>query len=178
MKTQTGFTLIELLVTIALAAILLTLAVPSFQSTIRTNQLAAFTNEFVGSLQLARSEAVRRGVRVTVCKSADGANCIANLDGFEQGWIVFADPDNDATVDGGETIIQVYEGLAGGITLVGNTNPIDNYMSYTSDGFSRRTDNVMLTGNYSVCKAAESSDGRQIAISATGRVSTASITSC
>ena len=55
-----GFTLIELMVTIALLSILLTLGVPSFHSLIRNMSLTTQANQFVASVQLARSEAVRR----------------------------------------------------------------------------------------------------------------------
>jgi type IV fimbrial biogenesis protein FimT len=82
-----GFTLIELLVTIALMAVLLRLAVPSFQSTMLSNKLASYSNDFVGAVQFARSEAVKRNAQITLCRSADGSTC-ATSGSFEQGWIV------------------------------------------------------------------------------------------
>ena len=70
-----GFTLIELMVTIAVLAIVTAIAVPSMRSLILANRLTAASTELVTSLQLARSEALRRNAPVTVCASADGAGC-------------------------------------------------------------------------------------------------------
>lgn len=78
-----GFTLVELMVTIAVAAILLGIATPSFTSIINNNRLTAAANEMVATLQTARLEAVRRNRSVTVCSSANGSDCAG-----EGSWIV------------------------------------------------------------------------------------------
>jgi len=62
-----GFSLVELMVTIAVLAILLAIGIPSFASLIASNRLTSATNELVAALQTARTEAIRRNVRVTVC---------------------------------------------------------------------------------------------------------------
>ncbi len=67
MRKYCGFTLIELMVTLAVLAI----AVPSYTSLITTNRIASGVNELAASLNHARSEAAKRGLRVTVCKSAN-----------------------------------------------------------------------------------------------------------
>ena len=59
LRRQNGFTLVELMVTVAVLAILSTIAYPSFQSTIRSNRVATTTNELIASLALARSEAIK-----------------------------------------------------------------------------------------------------------------------
>ena len=55
MKKENGFTLIELLTTLVIAAVLLTIGVPSMRDLIRNNRLIAATNTFVSSLNIARS---------------------------------------------------------------------------------------------------------------------------
>ena len=88
-RRAAGFTLVELMITLAVAAVVLTLAIPSFTSMINTNRLAALSNDIGGSVQLGRMEAVRRGVRVVACPSTDGSTCVvANP---VVGWILFTD---------------------------------------------------------------------------------------
>lgn len=86
-RRQSGFTLIELMVTISVLAILLGVGVPSFQATIQGNRISTSANDLVAALQFARSEAVRRGVNVTVCSSNDQATCSG---AWSDGWIVRA----------------------------------------------------------------------------------------
>lgn len=96
MNKQSGFTLVELMITLAIAAILLTIGVPSFNTLMQNSRLTTSTNDLIGALNLARSEAVTRELRVTVCKSADQATCNTSVTGWQQGWIVFTDENSNA----------------------------------------------------------------------------------
>jgi len=82
-----GFTLIELMVTLTVMAIILAIAAPSFSALLASNRLTTQTNELVGALNLARSEAVRRSQPVTL-RSDDNDN-------YAKGWKVFADANAD-----------------------------------------------------------------------------------
>ncbi|MCB1919947.1 MAG: GspH/FimT family pseudopilin [Candidatus Competibacteraceae bacterium] len=125
MYRQPGFTLIELIITLAIAAIVLTIGVPSFQEMMRNNRAATHANEFMNALNLARSEAVKRGQGVSLCPSTDQATCTGGGD-WKDGWIVFIDADangngiqdefatdSNGAVDNGEFLLRVYEPLAG-----------------------------------------------------------------
>src|SRR4051794_15151317 len=81
-----GFTLVEFMVAIAIMAILLTLAVPSFNESKLSSQLRASANDLVASANLARSEAIKRRAIVTLCVSSNGSTCGAGS--WQQGWIV------------------------------------------------------------------------------------------
>lgn len=74
MHSASGFTLIELLVTLAVAAILVVAAVPSFKNLTLSNQLTTAANELVGSINTARMEAVRRNGSTQVCIDRSAAN--------------------------------------------------------------------------------------------------------
>jgi type IV fimbrial biogenesis protein FimT len=85
-----GFTLVELMITIVVMAIVLGLGVPSFMDTVRNNRIASASNEFVTSLTMARSEALKRGINVSVCVR-DGDICSTTSTDWSAGWIVFTD---------------------------------------------------------------------------------------
>jgi len=106
---QNGFTLAELLVSVAVASIVLTVAAPSWESLTLNNRQVTSVNELVGLFHFARTEAVTRNRQVTLCPSADGANCAATP--WQSGAIVFIDSDNDRAVGPGETILRVSSAL-------------------------------------------------------------------
>ena len=86
--TARGFTLIELLVGVAIVAILMSVAVPSFTASRLNTQLRSSANGLVASANLARSEAIKRGSNVRMCVSSDGTSCATG--NWRQGWIVLS----------------------------------------------------------------------------------------
>lgn len=102
-----GFTVIEALITVAILAILLALAAPSFAKFIKDNRRASAVNDLIVSVQIARSEATRRGQRVVVCPSNDAQTACAVTEDDEPvdwsgGWIVHA------ITAGGPEVIRVF----------------------------------------------------------------------
>ena len=85
---ERGFTLIELLVVVAVLAILGSIALPSFSSAYLSNRLTSYSNNFVASINFARSEAIKRNAAVTLCASSDGATCSSAPSSWQPGWIV------------------------------------------------------------------------------------------
>jgi type IV fimbrial biogenesis protein FimT len=158
------------IVTLAVAAILVAIGIPSFRTLVQNNRLTSHTNEVVGSLTLARSEAVKSGVIVTICGSTDQSSC--NSTSWEDGWIVFRDTDGDAVRDGGETILRVQsplDGLSirlndfdGANTDTGNTS---RHIQYAGSGFLREADD----GSIFICDERGASEGRSINLNLTGR---------
>ena len=84
-----GFTLIELMVTIAIVAILMVVAVPSFITYQRNSELTSFSNTLLASINAARGEAMKRG-RYAMVVPADGLL-------WSSGWVVFVDVDGART---------------------------------------------------------------------------------
>jgi type IV fimbrial biogenesis protein FimT len=172
MRTSRGFTLIELMVSIAVLAILLGIAAPSFRSMTATSDLRGVSNELITTLAQARSEAIKRGGRVTVCMSADGAACIAT-GGWEQGWIMFNDDTHSGTtavIDTGETVLRVFPSTSSNIVINGNMT----YVSYSADGLSRLMNGGFLAGTLQVCSKvtgiSDNERARKLVINNVGRV--------
>ena len=124
MDKEPGFTLVELLITIVVATILLAVGVPAFQSFIKNNRVTAQANDLVSAIQLARSEALKRGVNTVVCASNEPAKCTGK-DTWSDGWIVFSDPDRNNAPDSDadkclatkDCIMKTSKGLSQGSTL-------------------------------------------------------------
>lgn len=88
MKTIKGFTLVELMVTIAVLAIIATLAAPNLSQILKNTKVKTSSGDIFNFLQQARTEAVRLGKTVTVCGSVDGTTCLtANKTNWSTGLI-------------------------------------------------------------------------------------------
>jgi type IV fimbrial biogenesis protein FimT len=107
MKTQSGLTLVELMTTLAVGIIILAIGVPAFMTMMSSNQAAGYANDLVGAIRLARSEAIKRSDMVTICAS-NAAQTACSGNNWINGWIVFSDDSNYATIDEGETIHRVW----------------------------------------------------------------------
>lgn len=154
--------------TLAVLAILLTIAIPGFGAMIYSSRLSSTTNDMVAALYLVRSEAIKRNGRAVLCKSANGLICSAS-GGWDQGWVAFHDANNNAALDGGETLIRMQAALPQGLRLTGNS-PISRYVSYTPGGATKLLSGAFQAGTFTLCQeSATSVEGRQIIISSTGR---------
>ncbi|RTZ60982.1 MAG: hypothetical protein DSZ32_02660 [Gammaproteobacteria bacterium] len=143
-----GFTLVELVVTLAVAAILVSTAVPSFVELVSNSHATKIANDFVASLHAARSEAVKRNVRVTVCHSANQKTC--NPGGkWTDGWISFIDSDNSGTRQAAsERLLGSHEKADTPFVfdLGEDSLPLQDYISFSPDGMARAATGSALGG--------------------------------
>jgi type IV fimbrial biogenesis protein FimT len=167
-----AFTLIELVMTMAIAGILVTIAIPSFNSTLTSSRLTNYANDLVGALNLARSEAVRRGIKVTVRKFDNHSCPINGVNGiiganWEDGWHVFTDTDmgNVGKCVTGDELIRAYPPLMPSYTFRGNNN-ISNYISFLPSGQSN------TNGSFVICSLGipKANTSRLIIVDNIGRV--------
>ncbi len=131
-----GFTLVELMVVLAVLAILTTVVVPSMRSMYLQETSTTQTLDFVASLNYTRNEAIKRGAPVIMCKSDDGATCNSDSN-WQQGWIVFADTNNNGSLNTTDEILRVHGPLTDtNATLHGN-DLVTNKVTYNANGTSQ-----------------------------------------
>ena len=168
---KSGFTFIELLVTLAVVAIMLAMTVPGFQAMLTGNAIASLSNEFVAALHLTRSEAIKRGTRVTLCKSANSTAPVPVCGGsdWQDGWIIFVDssaPLGQFNVS--EVIIQRHEALPEDVTLTATAGTVTDYVSNIESGALRQAGGAIQSGAFSLSRQGSN---RTISLIGTGRVS-------
>lgn len=164
-----GYSLLETMFVLAVGLVLLTAGAPVLSSLIYSSRVQAGTQALASSLSLARSEAIKRHARVVMCKSKDGVSCDRST-GWEGGWIVFQDTNNDAEFSEGESLLLREHGLPEGLRLSGNA-PLRNYVSYTPHGRTATVGGAFQAGTFTVC----ADEGRrlwgsQVVINNNGRV--------
>ncbi len=142
-KDNKGFTLVELMITLAIAAILLSMAVPNFTTVIKNNRLTTQANELISSLNYSRSEAIRRSANVSLTSASVN---------WHTGWVI---------ADKGGNTIRSHEAFANGSSLVGSVASI----TYKSTGFISAAAAI----TYTLCDDRTGETGRTITISLTGR---------
>lgn len=161
-----GFTLVELLVVLAVSSILLTIAIPGYAFLANTNRLAAVTNDLVSALQMARSEAIKRGMPVTVCKTGNATASAPTCDitaSWQHGWLVFVDAGTKGVIDSGDILLWTRERVSNDVIIT--TSNFSRFVSYLPGGSSQGP-NGLANGALHVCVAGNQ---RSIIINTIGR---------
>ena len=141
-----GFTLIELMTTIAIAAILMVVAVPSFVQFMRNAELSDAAGNMVSALNAAKSAALKTGKNTYVMP-------MVGADGWKSGWRVFADNDWDGTFSSGDEVILEHQALPSSVVVtvmgadVGTINPFaNNAVLFNGSGYPRVTGGGVANG--------------------------------
>ncbi|WP_417539845.1 GspH/FimT family pseudopilin [Marinobacter sp.] len=162
-QSTRGFTLIELMVTIAVLAIAVTIAIPSFRNIIVSNSVAFDRDEFFTLVTFARSEAIKRGTAVTICKSSDGGSCDDSL-GWNGGWLVFHDANGNGDKNTGDDPVRAVAPLDGQVTVGHSAG--DDRITYGSRGLLLRGQGIVTFSH-----SAGTQYDRTVDIGLTGRAS-------
>ncbi|UTH74329.1 GspH/FimT family protein [Chromobacterium sp. IIBBL 290-4] len=147
-RTQ-GFTLMELLIVMALLAVVLALAVPSYRNTIAANNILSESNNLLGDLLLARNEAIKRGQVMLVCASSNGTGCngASTATNFASGWVVMLAANNSCGDTTG-TVLRRQAGFSSGDSAsYGNTS--NTSFCFNRLGYAPSANTGMVTFNTS-----------------------------
>lgn len=146
----------ESIFAMAIGGVMFALGAPSFNQTLENNRLSSQTNALVGALRLARSEAVRRGLPVSVCRAdTSGNTCAAEPGGWENGWLVVAQD--------GSTIRQM-PALKGQRSLT-TSESFNSAIAFSPLG------EPSASGQFLLCERRDAGSAREIDLNVIGRIS-------
>lgn len=141
-QRSSGVTLVEMLTVLVILAILAGIGVPGLQELVRSNRMTVTANELLSSVNLARSEAIKRGARVDLVPAGDGTD-------WDKGWIVFVDENNDQKPDAGEEIVLFHGAVPQGVHIrfdFSSSNPMG--IAYTGTGRTRTNTGSTQFGSF------------------------------
>lgn len=160
---ERGVTIIELMVSLVVLAILLAVAVPSFDFLIMKNRLGSYASGLNTSVILARSEAIKRNRTIQLCASSNGTSC-ATSSVWSSGWIVV---DPSATP---ATVLQASPAAATNYTVYSTGNLAS--LSFPSSGVG------VTPATFKICRSSPvGSTEYVVTVSASGQVAVTTQTS-
>jgi type IV fimbrial biogenesis protein FimT len=161
---QAGFSLIEFMVTVAVAAVLLGLALPSFTASIRSNRVSSAANTLLATVNFARMEAMRSKETARICPNNNGT-CGGS---WSQGLLVWTDEDRSGGLNG-EEVRRIVEPQNGVVVNVAGANVVDGVESIAFSARGRRIGaaNTVIEIMSEVCDKG-AANRRSIAINAAG----------
>jgi type IV fimbrial biogenesis protein FimT len=115
----------------------LTIGIPSYRYVTTNNRMASESDALLGDLQFARAEAIREGQQVSVCVSKTGTSCdVATLPpAWQEGWIIYTNPNNVTTVDGSDPLVRADTGFSSnGDTFQSSNNTYQ--INFSGSGFA------------------------------------------
>ncbi len=145
-KPARGLTLVELVLVVALLGILTVVAEPGFQSLQQRIQMRAEATRLLAALNLARSEAVRRNVPVSLCPSSYAVSASLECGGdYSAGWIIFSNPDRSPAVNAG-SLVQAYPPMHPQLQLSNRSGTLlaDELITFLPDGSAGRNRTLMI----------------------------------
>jgi type IV fimbrial biogenesis protein FimT len=141
-RRAAGFTLIELLVSMVVLGVIVVISAGSFTSLISSARMTGEISSLQGALNLARSEAIKRGYSVSVCPAAGASNTTASCDTdtiWSNGWVILA-----ATATSTATVkppLFISPGVTHGDTL---TSSLGTYPTFTQAGYTFYSGTITL----------------------------------
>jgi type IV fimbrial biogenesis protein FimT len=169
-----GFTLVELLVTLTILTILMLIGVPAMQGFLQSRQATAQADTVASSLKFARSEAIKHGQRVVMCRttSADSVTpaCDNTSADWASGWLVFVDANNDGAFSTNELLLQVQQAFTSKGRVDGH-NRTQKIVVFTPDGLA-----ISDNGSFIVVPDANTNDNKRcVVLSPQGRIRLAKV---
>jgi len=165
---EQGFTLVELMVALAILAILVSLAAPSFVAMTKNNRATAVTNDLIASFQLARTEAIKRNGTVLIQSTNGSVNWAG---GHRIGIDLNADGDLDDTVSGVVELLRNVDAPHSSVTLTSDSDDRASSIALTEFSYKGNggvTDVTTFEIDYTQCESGVSRKERYIRLGKSG----------
>jgi len=174
-----GYSLIETLFTLLVLAVLCSTVAFSFQGLQTRTYLLGASEELLNDILSARTEALRRERRVTLCVAAMDASAQASLPtacapsgssaAWHQGWLMFEDTNSNGLWDEGEVLLQQRARMHLKVTATGNST-VTRYVSFGASGRSLSLNGAFQAGTITLCeRGTKAREGWLLVVNAVGR---------
>jgi type IV fimbrial biogenesis protein FimT len=167
---QGGFSVIELMITVAVAAIVLSIAAPNFRDAMLRSRVSGTATELQAALSLARAEALKLKLPVTVCARATDTTCAGGVL-WSDGFLLFQDPNGNGLADDGEQILRVRPFTLPNVIVRGESSSISILGNGRVAGGAERTIEVRAADCATGGVERDIGQRQQVMVSASGRAS-------
>lgn len=159
-----GFTIVELMFTVFIAAILLAVAIPSFRGMMASNRLVTQTNDLIGAMNFARSEAITRNRTITFCRADSIVATACSVAAGDWGFWIVRNAAGEVSRRGD---VPTYDGTIR-VTTALTLDRID----FGADGLARSSAGVLLNNvQITVCSTHGSGqNARGVVVGSSSRV--------
>ncbi len=164
LSQQSGVTLAELMMSLAIGAILTTMAVPAFSTMVEENRMLAHIYELIGHINYTRSTAVTSARQVVICKSDDGSSCDGDA-AWDDGWIIFIDASLNLQRDSDEPLLRVKQSPDDGGSIDFGAFGSEDYLAFQPTGMLKKGN-----GTFTFCSRHNDIAPRAVIISKPGRI--------
>jgi type IV fimbrial biogenesis protein FimT len=131
--------------------------------------MTAAVNQFMGELNLARSEAIKRGSATTLCASATGSGCLGSRD-WNAGWIIFSDINGNGILETDDSILRIQQTGTLKSMRFGAWGPgTGRWVTYEADG------NTKQNGTFTFCDERGANKAKAVILLGTGRPRVSSV---
>lgn len=156
-----GKTFIEVIISLSIVALLSSMALPSFHSTISNNRADAYINNLARTVQGARSWAVSSKSIISLCPYTN-TGC---GDDWQQGLMLFTDPNNNGILDEKERLLELLAPPPGNYFLQWRASGGKHYLRFSPTGMARQF------GKFHLCnKSGEMRYARTLLLNRQGRL--------
>jgi type IV fimbrial biogenesis protein FimT len=165
---QAGYSIYDLMVTSVVAGIL-SLGAVSMASMVQDGHITTTVNQFMGELNLARSEAIKRGSATSICTSAAGSVCLESRD-WNAGWIIFSDINGNGILETDDSILRVQQTGTLKSVRFGAWGPgTGRWVTYEADGSTKQN------GTFTFCDERGTKKAKAVILLGTGRPRVSSV---